>query len=290
MIGLCTDSNSQLPAELADRYGIEVVPLTVIVDGQDYLEGVDLDADQFYDSFTPTHRPEVSTCQPSPGQFAAAYDDLVSRGCTEILSVHVSAAVSGTLNAARLAAKAVPVPVRLVDSGTASFGVSCCVWAAGDAIAAGASLDKAAAIAETVGPTVGNVFIVGALDLVRSGGRAEAIFDLVDEAVDEAVDKAVDAKGVPVLSLIDGRVQVIDRVATMDEAVAAMASFAVGHGERLRVAIGVADRQAAPISAALEAALIGADNVVDVVHYRVGPSIGAHTGPGTAGCFMYPVA
>ena len=100
-IGICTASNSQLPASLAQRYGIEVVPLTVTVDGAEYMEGIDLDADAFYAKYTDGHRPAVSTSQPSPGQFAVAYDDLPARGCTEILSIHVSRASPGTRRAAR---------------------------------------------------------------------------------------------------------------------------------------------------------------------------------------------
>src|SRR5215203_42098 len=134
-IGLCADSNAQLPKRLIERFDVEVVPLTVSVDGHEYLEGVDLDADQFYEMFTDDHRPVVSTSQPSAGQFALAYEELAARGCTEILSVHVSAAISSTLNAARLGARGFDIPVRLVDSGSSSFGVGCCVWAAGDAIA-----------------------------------------------------------------------------------------------------------------------------------------------------------
>ena len=104
----------------------------VTVAEHDYLEGVDLDADEFYAMLAADPPPAVSTSQPSPGQFAAAYDTLLQRGCDEIISIHVTAATSGTLNAARLAARLLPIPVRLVDSGTAGFGVSCCVWAAGE--------------------------------------------------------------------------------------------------------------------------------------------------------------
>ena len=174
MIGLCTDSNSQLPQALVRRFGVEVVPITVTVDDVDYLEGVDLDADGFYAKFDLGRTPIVTTSQPSPGQFAVAYEGLVARGATEILSIHVGASVSGTLNSARLAARSVAVPVRLVDSATASFGISCCVWAAAEAIESGASLDEAAAVAETLAPRIGNVFIVGGLDLMQKGGRSGA--------------------------------------------------------------------------------------------------------------------
>ena len=274
MIGICTDSNSQLPAELIARYGIEVVPLTVTVDDVEYLEGVDLDADAFYAHYANGHTPVVTTSQPSPGQFAVAYDDLAARGCTEILSIHVAAAVSGTINAARLGAHSVPTNVKLVDSGTASFGVSCCVWAAAEAIARGATLEQAALVAEQLAPSIGNVFVVGALDHLRDGGRGG---DLT----------AVDG-GLPILTLRNGTVEVLQRLATPLDAVNAMAAHVIGWGERLRAAVGHSDAATEVIADALEAAIGEAASVVDVVRYRVGPSVGAHTGPGTVGCFMFP--
>lgn len=276
MIGLCTDSNSQLPAALALRFGVEVVPVTVIVDDVDYLEGIDLDADDFYAKFDPGRTPIVTTSQPSPGQFAVAYETLVARGATEILSVHVGAGVSGTLNSARLAARSVAVPVRLVDSATASFGISCCVWAAAEAIEAGASIDEAAAAAETLAPDIGNVFIVGGLDLLRASARSGDALSAVNVA-----------DGIPVLSLADGQVKVVDRVGSVDEAVAAMAACVLTGENGCRVAVGFADRQAAPLADALEAAIVDAPNVIEVVRYRVGPSVGAHTGPGTVGAFWF---
>jgi DegV family protein with EDD domain len=272
-IGICTDSNSQLPPELAERYAIEVVPITVTIDDHDYLEGVDLDADRFYELLGSHPQPTVATSQPSPGQFAAAYESLMDRGCDEILSVHVTATASGTLNSARLATRSLPVPVRLVDSGTASFGISCCVWAAADAVAAGADLEQAAHVAESLSPYVGTVFVVGALDVMRAGGRGGGV---------------AEGDGIPVLTMRDGQVAVVDRVATMVDAVNAMASMALGWGPRLRVAVGLADRAALPMTEALMDAVSESSNVVEVVRYRIGPSVGAHTGPGTVGCFMFP--
>lgn len=274
MIGICTDSSSQLPAALAQRFGIEVVPLTVTVDDIDYLEGVDLDADSFYGKYVGGVCPVVSTSQPSPGQFAVAYEDLAARGCTEILSIHVGSAVSGTINAARLAAHSVPMPVRLVDSGTASFGVSCCVWAAATAIAEGASIGCAASIAEQLAPKVGNVFMVDTLDHLDGGGRGPGV--------------KVDGHGFPVLSLHDGQVTVTHSATSALDAVNAMAAYTLRWGDRLRVAIGHSDTRTAPFADALEGALGEAAGVLDVVRYRIGPSIGAHTGPGTIGCFMFP--
>lgn len=277
MIGLCTDSNAQVPPDLRQRYGVEVVPLTVTVDGIDHLEGVDLDADGFYALFAGGATPSVATAAPSPGRFGAAYEALVRRGATEILSVHIGSAISATLNAAHLAARDAPVPVRLVDTGTASFGVACCVWEAAEAVAAGAGLAEAAAVAEAVAARTGNVFVVQAVDLVRRGGRMGA-----------AAQDALEEAAVPVLRLLGGSYQPVAQAHTVDEAVAAMASAVLGGGERLRVGISVADAAGGPLRKALERRLAGAPEILDMVRYRVGPSVGVHTGPGTAGAMWYP--
>ncbi len=279
MIGIVTDSNAQLPRELIDRYGIEVVPLTVTVDGTPYAEGVDLDPDDFYARFE-MGQPSISTSQPSPGRFTEAYAGMAERGAREVLSIHIGSQVSGTVNSARLAAANSPVPVRIVDSGTASFGVGCCVWAAADAIEQGAGVEDAAAVAAGLVSVIGNVFIVGALDLVRAGGRLAADVEDADE---------VGGAAVPILSLVDGEVRVVDTAGDVDEAVRAMARYVTSTGRNLNVAVGTADRAAAALSAALEAAVADDPHVREVIGYRIGPSVGAHTGPGTAGAFFFPV-
>lgn len=279
MIGLLTDSNAQLPPELAERYGVEVVPLTVTVDGESFLEGVDLDADAFYARFERGRRPEVSTSQPSPGRFAQAFAELAGRGAQEILAVHVGSALSGTVNSARLAAQSSPIPVRIVDTGTVSFGVACCVWEAGEALARGATMDEAEAIAGAVGERVGTVFTVGALDLAKAGGR------LAPDA-----DAGTGGASVPVLTMAGGQMTVIGEAGDIDAAAAAMADHVLTARDSspLRVGLGIADASAAPLWRALEDRLAGVSNVREIVRYRIGPSVGAHTGPGTAGVFFYP--
>jgi DegV family protein with EDD domain len=269
-----------MPVELIERYSVEVVPVTIKLEGDEYLEGVDLDTDDFYERFGKTPRPEVTTSPPSPGQFALAYDELVARGATEILSIHVGSALSGTLNAARLGARHVPVPIRHVDTGTASFGVGCCVWAAGEALSRGVSLEQAAEIAEQVAPAVGHVLVPGAPELVQRTGRASSL-DIND-----------DDQGVPVLSLIGGDVKILARVGLHTSAAEAMAGYILDSSgdEIINVAIGIADRQGWRLSLALERILGVEPRVREMIRYRIGPSIGARTGPGTAGAFFYPVA
>jgi DegV family protein with EDD domain len=277
VIGIVTDSNAQLPPELAGRFGIEVVPLTVTVDGVGYLEGVDLDADDFYSRFDGGASPVVATSQPSPGRFADAYQRLADGGAGEILSIHIGSAVSGTVNSARLAAGDAPVPVRVVDTGTASFAVALCAWAAAEAVVVGATLDQAAAAAERVSATVGNVFVVRALDLARAGGRLAPTMEL---GTDE----------IAILTLTGGVMRTLGYARDLDGAAGAMAVHVRSSGRQLRVGVGVADAGTEPLGEALESRLRHAGEVAELVRYRIGPSVGAHTGPGTVGTMFAPIA
>lgn len=281
VIGLCTDSNAQLPPSLVQRYAVEVVPLTVVVDGVEHQEGVDLDADALfarYDAAT-GRAPAVSTAAPSPGQFAAAYERLAAAGATAILSIHIGSALSGTYNAARLAAGGSPVPVQLVDSGTASFAVGCAVWEAGEVLAGGGGVDAAAVAASDVAHTCGNVFVVGTLDAARAGGRLSASASVTAAAA------------ITVLALEADQMRPIGSVNTTHDAAAAMAAriAADARGARLRVGIGHSDDTSAPVAADLETLLASDPAGHEVVRYRVGPSVAAHTGPGTAGAVFHPL-
>ena len=201
--------------------------------------------------------------------------ELAERGATEILSVHIGSSVSGTVNSARLAGQVSPVPVRIVDTGTASFAVSLCLWEAAEAAARGATLEEAAVAAEGVGATVGNVFVVGALDVARAGGRL-------------AGQVGAEAATIPVLTLSGGVMKEVDRCCGLEEAATAMATFVRSSGRSLRVGVGFSDSGTLALASDLEDRLRQAPEVSEVVRYRVGPSVGAHTGPGTVGVMFAP--
>lgn len=274
MIGICCDSGGQLPAALAAAHGIEIVPLTVTVDGIDHLE-TEFDADAFWAHFADGHVPDLSTAAPSPGRIAEHHRRLIERGATAIISVHTGSALSGTFNAARLAAEGCPVPVELVDTGSASFVVGCAALAAAEAVTAGQSPPDAAAAARSVAARCGNVFIVGGLDLARAGGR------LAQEGGD------AEPAAVPVLRLVGDEMTQIGDAGGAERAAEVMAEEILSSGDRLRVGIGTADPSSVPVAARLRQLLRESGADVDLIDYRVGPSIGAHTGPGTAGAVYH---
>jgi DegV family protein with EDD domain len=273
VIALVTDSGAQLPRDLRERYQVAVVPLTVVLGGQPHREGIDITTSEFYEQLA--GGAEVSTAAPSPGEVLAVYEQAASAGATEILSIHTGSDVSGTVNAVKLAAGSSSVPVEIVDTGTASFAVACCVWAAAEVLAAGADLSHGAEVARRVAGRVANVFIVGALDLARRGGRL---------APDAGEDD-----GVPVLALADGQMSAVGHVHDAESAVEAMTDYFVDVANGTPQRVGVGDAVAPELAEAYAARLADRPEVAELVRYEVGPSVGAHTGAGTVGACFFPV-
>jgi DegV family protein with EDD domain len=272
VIALVTDSNALVPPDLRARFDVDVVPLTVVVDGAPYAEGVDLTTAAFYASLAAGA--EVSTAAPSPGLLLSAYEQAAARGASAVLSIHIGSNTSATVGSARVAASSSPIPVEIVDTGTASFPVACCVWAAGGVLERGGTLGQAAAAAREVSRVVGNVFVLGALDLARRGGRLAT--------------GAEDGGGVPVLALRDGTMDVLGRAADIEAAVDAMvAEFERASAEQ-SMRVGVGDASAPEVARELAARLAAQPGTAELVRYEVGPSVAAHSGLGTAGAVYFP--
>ena len=274
VIGLVTDSNSQITPDLIDRFDVEVVPMTITIDGVDHLEGAGLDADRFYGYFAEGAAPDVATSQPSPGVFVESYRRLEERGCTDIVSIHLAESMSGTVGSATVAARSVDAAVHVVDTGSASFGVAVCVWAAGVAIGRGGLPDDIRRRVSNLVPRIGTAFMVGVPLLTERGGRADGVELTGDD--------------IPVLAMNAGDLQVLDRVSTIEDTIDVMSTYAASWGDGVTVAVGTADRPSRALSERLTGALAEVPSVDQVVQYRIGPSVGVHTGPGTFGLFVFP--
>ncbi len=272
-VALVTDSNAQMPVVLVDRYRVDVVPLIVTVDGEEFHERVDLSDDDFYTRLA--GGAAVATAAPAPGAFLMAYERAAEVGAEAVLSIHVGSNTSATLNSATIAAELSRIPVTTVDTETASFAVGCCVWAAGEVLGRGGSLDEARQAALQVAASVGNVFIVGALGLARSGGRLAADAD--------------SGEGAPVLALEGGQMRPLARVRSDADAVETMATYIERHAGGRAQRIGVGDARTDDLAHALITRLEQGGCVGELVRYAIGPSVGAHTGPGTVGAVFFPV-
>ena len=171
-IRIVTDSACDLPQELADELGIEIVPLTIRFGEESFVDRRDLSPSQFWAKVTSSPvLPE--TAAPSPGAFEETFRKLAGAGAPGIVCVTLSSALSATYQAAVLGAKAVDgvVPVRVVDSRAVSLGQGLMAVAAARLGKQGKSLDDCAGAAEDLVP---RTRIYGALDTVenlKKGGR-----------------------------------------------------------------------------------------------------------------------
>jgi DegV family protein with EDD domain len=257
--------SAQLPAALVASLGLDVVPMSIAVDDLVFDEP-DLDVDRFYASIDAGRR--AATSQPSPGRFADAYAAAHARGNREVLSIHVGSQISGTVGSAEVAAREAPLPVTVVDTGTASFGVGICVLAAAEAIAAGASAAEVANVIEQLVPSIGNVFVAP----TAPGGRIPA------------------TAGIPVLSFVAGRAETLATARSLERSAEIMAAHVGSQSGSLRAAVGHASVATMAAADALATALGRSNAIAEVLRYRVGPSVGAHTGSLSFGAFLWPAS
>jgi DegV family protein with EDD domain len=277
-IAVVTDSTAYLPAELNGTYDLTIVPLTVVINGWDGLEGIEVSPAEVARALT-ERRAAVSTSRPAPAQFVSEYRRLLDAGADGVVSVHLSAKLSGTYEAAQLAAAEVGPRVRVVDSGTAAMGLGFPALAAAASAREGHDLETVTRTAAEHAARVTTLFYVDTLEFLRRGGRIGAASALVGTALSVK----------PILHVEDGAVVVRDRVRTAGRALTRLVDLAVeaaGDGEA-DVAVhhlGTPDRASALVDALSER--LG-DRLRDCYLTEVGAVVAAHTGPGLAGVVVH---
>jgi len=174
-IALVTDSTASLTVEDRERLDVEVANLYIVLDGEQRREDLITDLPAFYRAVLDSPR-QTTTSQPSVGDFTEVYLPLLEQG-REVISMHLSGGISGTVEAARQAAAALEAEgkggerVHVVDSRTTSGGLAFCVLAAANAIRAGASVEEVVARTERAREGVETLIMVDTLEYLRKGGR-----------------------------------------------------------------------------------------------------------------------
>jgi DegV family protein with EDD domain len=135
-IGIVTDSTSDLPKELINKYQIQVVPSILILEGKEYADGIGISREDFYQRL-PTLQTKVTTAAPSIGNFLTPYQTLFSQGCDHIISIHAAGQLTTIVNSARQAAKEFDDKVTIIDSGSLSMGLGFQVLSVVDEIESG---------------------------------------------------------------------------------------------------------------------------------------------------------
>ena len=180
---IVTDSGTDSTLAGGKGLGIHVVPLNVTLAGKTYLEGVDIQAGDFYDLLDESGD-LPTTSQPSPGDFAAVYRKMAKRD-KEILSIHISSGLSGTVNAAINGAKMVPeADITVVDTKTLAASAGWQVVAAAKAAAAGWAKDKILALIESIRESSHTIYTLKELKYLIHGGRISHIKGLLANLLD----------------------------------------------------------------------------------------------------------
>src|SRR5256886_1381807 len=264
-VAVVTDSTAGLPDELIAERGVTVVPLTVSIDGASGREGVDVTPGDVAKALV-ARRSSVTTSRPSPGEFTTAYDRLLDEGAAGIVSVHLSAKLSGTYESARLAAAAYPDRVAVVDSQSTGMGLGFAVLAAGGL----PDLDSAVAAARAAVARTTTLFYVDTLEYLRRGGRIGAASALLGTALSVK----------PILRMVDGEIVVRDKGRTASRALARLVDLAVEAAGDAEVEVGVHHLAAPERAQALALRLRERLRVHTCYQSEVSAAVAAHVGPG----------
>jgi DegV family protein with EDD domain len=281
-VAVVTDSTAGLSAEVAAEHGIAVVPLQVVIGAQPYEDGVDPEASP--DNVAKAlkgYRP-VSTSRCSPATLLEAYERAAAEGAEEVVSVHVSGELSGTVESAQLAARDAPVPVLVVDSRQVGAGTGYAALKAADVVEAGGTGSEAADAARRCAAGTASLFFLDTMEYLRRGGRVGAAAALLGSAL--AVK--------PILHLEDGRIGPLEKVRTSGRALARLADLAVTAAADRQVDVtvahlanlGAAEGLAGTLAQRLSANLSGREVTVT----EVTAVLGAHVGPGLIGVTIAP--
>ncbi|MER6769014.1 DegV family protein [Streptomyces bacillaris] len=276
-VAVVTDSTAYLPPRTMERHGITAVPLTVVLGDQALEEGTEISARSLAQALQKRH--SVTTSRPSPEVFAATYRAAAEAGADALVSLHLSAEFSGTYDAALLAAKDAPIPVRVVDTGMVAMALGFCALAAAESAEAGGSLDEVVAAAEKRAAGTSAYFYVDTLEYLRRGGRIGTAQALLGSAL--AVK--------PILQLDGGRIEMLEKVRTASKAIARLEEIVAERAGGATVDIAVhhlaAPERAERLAGRLRERVPG---LADLHVSEVGAVIGAHTGPGLLGAVISP--
>ena len=236
-----------------------------------YREEADITPDLFYDKLAHS-RVLPTTSAPSVGDFLAVYEPLLNEG-HDILSIHISSKLSATYSNACQTAERLRQRghIEVVDSLNASFALGLLVLAAARAARSGASLEEAKAVALSGVLRVRMVFVVDTLEYLRRGGRIGRARALLGTVL----------RVKPILSVREGEVHPEGRVRTMAHALDRIYQFCLSYPGAREMAVGYSTnpQEAEELRQRLAAAYPKAN----IVMTRVGPVLGAHTGPGVMG-------
>jgi DegV family protein with EDD domain len=271
-IKIVTDSTAFLNKETLEQYGIEVVPLYVNFTNEIIVDGT-VDNTAFFEKIRKTQEIPF-TSQPSPGDFVKVFERIVQEG-NEIISIHISSGISGTVESANTAAKMVDeVRISVFDSHSTSGGLAMLVMAAAKAVEEGKTRDEIVAMLKKLKSTLRVLFIPETLEYLKKGGRIGGAQALLGTLLQIK----------PVLCLQEGKIEPLDKVRTMKKALERIVNELPTAAEGLQAAVINAEswENSQKLVELIQERLPG----IAINKYEISPVIATHTGPVVGLAFM----
>ena len=266
-LAIVTDSVSDISPKIAKELDIKVVPLTVIFGTEQFLDGIELSNAEFFKKLE-TNPNHPSTSQPSPEAFVKTYEKLLKEGY-EILSVHVSAKLSGTINSAEQAIKTIDTnKIKIIDTGSASMAQGLVAMSAARAAKNAKSLDELAAIAESTAKKTTVFVAMDTMEFLKRGGRIGKARAMLGSILNIK----------PIITTNDGEIVPHSRARTIKKAISSMINDMGEKDQIIEVAV---LHSTTPDLAKDVMTQINAQNLNNAgTITEIGPVVGTHAGPG----------
>ncbi|WP_028595723.1 DegV family protein [Paenibacillus assamensis] len=283
-VRIVTDSTADIPQELRERYNIEMVPLKVHFGNEMYQDAVTISPDQFYEKLANASK-LPTTSQPSPVEFLEVYKRLEAQSpdCA-IISIHLSAAMSGTYQSALLASSMLEeeqVDVTVIDSKSASFGIGVYVLEAAKLAQAGYDKDAILARIAQLQQEQKLYFLVDTLEYLQKGGRIAKASAMLGTLLNIKPILSIDKEGeVYAVEKVRGQKRLLQRVLEM---------YKEHFGDQ-PVDVGVGYSTEKSTADTVVAELKSQFDVQSVQYTRIGAVIGTHVGHGTVAVFVRPAS
>ncbi|MDH7487744.1 MAG: DegV family protein [Anaerolineae bacterium] len=268
---IVTDSVATVPAELAQRYDIGIVPLEVIFGLESFHDGIDMTPAEFYRRLA-TDRVMPKTSAPSVGELAAAYAE-AARRAEAVVAIHLAASLSATVTVAHQAAALIDTPVHVLDCRTAAAAQGLIVLAAARAAEAGAGAGEVLATTRKVMDRVYLLVMLDTLHYLRKGGRIGGAQAWLGMAL----------RFKPIVALANGRVVPVERPRTRPRGVARLVELMAEATKGRPVHVAVTHAEALTEAEALRDRIAAQFDCRELIITELTPVMGAHAGPGVLG-------
>jgi DegV family protein with EDD domain len=264
-LGFVTDSTSDLTDEMIDRYGIQVVPAIVVIEGKSFADGSGLTREEFYTGL-PEMKIPPTTAAPAPSEFGARYEKLLTNGCDRVLSFHPPLTLTGIVNVAQIAAESFGDRVSVIDTGQLTLGLGFQVIAAAESAQKGSPLEEVLAVVKSTRMRERVIAVLDTMLYLKRSGRVHW--------AKAALGGLLNLK--PIVELTEGKLESLGAARTTHQGHQRVLELLLEMGrlERLVILHTNAEQRARQLLADIKTDLMNVPlvNVTTVIGTHVGPN------------------